>query len=82
MEIDFTQQEQMSTGSLFTDEGEDAQAERDRKAAEESARRREEMNEKKKKEKEKEFLENKPRRKSIFERIRDKAQQLMDDENE
>lgn len=82
MEIDFTQQEQMSTGSLFTDEGEDAQAERDRKAAEESARRREEMNEKKKKEKEKEILENKPRKKSIFERIRDKAQQLMDDENE
>lgn len=81
VEIDFKQQEQMSTGSLFTDDGEDAQIERDKKAEEEKRRIQQEEEARKKAEQEKQKQE-KPKKKGLFERLKGQFHHLMDDENE
>ena len=81
VEIDFKQQEQMSTGSLFTDDGEDAQIERDKKAEEEKRRIQQEEDARKKAEQEKQKQE-KPKKKGLFERLKGQFHHLMDDENE
>ena len=80
VEVDFGRQNEMETLSLFTDTGEDAQAERERKQKEEEEKRRAEEEKKRKEAEEKK--KEKPKKKGFFERLRDKAEMLIKEENE
>ena len=73
------------TGNLFTDDGESAQEERDRKREEEIRRKREEAERKKKeiKEKQKGFLSGIMKRiKTLTDDFEDKVGEFLDDDND
>lgn len=79
VEIDYSNPE-LTTGSLFGEDGEDAQIERDRKQAErqkaDAERKRQEKEEKRRKKEEERAA--RPKRKSLFDRIKEMRDNLTD----
>jgi len=81
-EVDYTDPN-LTTGNLFTDEGEDAQTLRDQKAEELRQRKAEEKQRRlEEKQRRAEEKANRPKKKSVFDRIKDMRDKLTDMINE